>query len=84
MKYSDQATETNNIVYEQLTPQYIEQAAQLCLNQRWNVDSKTVRGHFEDFPSGSLVAVLNQQVIGVYKFIHGNARQNTICMNLFL
>ena len=64
MATCDQTVDFSEVKYEQMTSQYFGQAAQLCLDQGWNVDSKIVREYFENFQSGSLVALCDQQLVG--------------------
>ena len=59
-----QCEEISEMLYLQMEVQHIEQAAQLCLEEGWNVDAKLLLGYYEDSPDTSLVVSMNERVIG--------------------
>ena len=61
-------------VYQQMKSQHIEQAAKLCSDEGWNVDAKLVRGYYEDSPCASVIALLNEHVIGKIFYLRLNYR----------
>ncbi len=54
------------VTYVQMTEGHIDCATQLCVEEKWNVDSKLLNRFYQDFPAGSFVAVIQHRVIGTH------------------